>query len=1278
MSIEDPMKKRRAYSMNGNTNQNVFGADVNYNRFNQQPQYMYGINNPNTGMLTNNTNLTRGDLSFGNVTNQQTAFGQGIAQDNGGGGQQQQNGIMSMLGQNPYNAAAGMVGYGVGALNPYEDIKYEGIADQGDISQSDQARLDEVNIARGKMEDWDQTRDNIANSNIPVIGGFIKAGHEIGNLGMQAFSSFDKEGSSKWEDRSRNIFDPEGARRLRRLRQVEAGDKQTMTGFAYGGPMNQGMGDGNLTEYNGNGHEQGGLPLGQDIEVEDGETNFDDYVFSDRIMYDPKKKISFADESKRINKKYDKRKGDKYAEEAKERELSTLRDAQELLKASEGFGNGNVPQGGDNAPTQGLNAPTHAMPNGEQMPGATHQDYMQGNFAYGGEIPPYKSANPYLLPEYNQPMSGDYILPDANRPSANISDMSMSEYKMGIDEDGKEILIPKVVAGQYLNDDDAVKRYGLTGERFKSTGNPNSYTNFYNQVVKPTGLTKNKRALGGDKGGYKSFYDYDELNAWNPDTTTGNAGAKYLPLNISNNYRRAMNRGNKMFNKLQTLYPDSKEYTPQQLQEAGLADAYYDNLQYASMINKKLGRDYNTSGTDEYGKGLNTPVKEQIIGDRHRGMFNPVSRQADFVPEEDIALTRTIRANGGPTGRRQRVNYGTNNNIDNRGVGTPYSIYADRSQYDFNNYTNPYISPAATTDVDVYDSTLYDPIDVASVGGKTTSTTYPGIITPLAKDREIDINTKTKRNENNINNTSGTFTSKFSGGGSMKRKKMVGGGPEEEDEVINIGQGFDFINNPYMSRPNYAENYLEQNSPGYIQPRSSDYDFRNNVLYNNLSFPTPPTREAIRDSNPLEYQVNQYMPNNMQLAGTRNMLNARKANPYTSGLRETYPLLNPMNQALLRQGTQEPTIDSNGNVVTPNTPLADSTGTVPPPSGDGTNGGTNNRFEPGMGYGLAASMAGPLYNILGPGSRPDDVNFDRVNLNPEEISYEEAAREARRAADINRSYARRAMTESGASAGQLMSNIGATGAQIAQQEGSQLANIYEQEENANVLARNEADRINQMSNAQIQMQESIARQQEKDTAASTVGFGIANLGSNVGQFLSDVRKNNVQDDVMKYWMSTANYTATPKGALYTNTIKDGDDYITIGKNQSTGKWFKQNDAGNWMPYDQKDSNNKTTNKTNVSKSNNTNIPDHVATMMQGGDEIVDSVPDGYTNVNGKFIKNALAPNSRGMVNDILITDGTNYIPVVINGKKKYIKRSWSNKFGDNKTFPKLPSIKYAE
>jgi len=117
------------------------------------------------------------------------------------------------------------------------------------------------------------------------------------------------------------------------------------------------------------------------------------------------------------------------------------------------------------------------VPHDISVPNLSRQD--------GGDMPfglPLKEQNIYTLPEYNQPRNpktGE-ILPDPRRPSLGM-DTGATEYKYTYGTDEGDIDIPSVVAGQYIGDQ-ALDRYRLTGERFKTMTDPGSYSKFYDQI----------------------------------------------------------------------------------------------------------------------------------------------------------------------------------------------------------------------------------------------------------------------------------------------------------------------------------------------------------------------------------------------------------------------------------------------------------------------------------------------------------------------------------------------------------------------------------------------------------------------------------------------------------------------------------------------------------------------------------------------------------------------------------------------------------------------------
>jgi hypothetical protein len=85
----------------------------------------------------------------------------------------------------------------------------------------------------------------------------------------------------------------------------------------------------------------------------------------------------------------------------------------------------------------------------------------------GGWLEQYQSGGLLSMGDYDlttAPKRGDYLLPDINRPSyIDDAGNKRSEYKMGFNIHGKETLIPSVVNGRQLSEDEALDRYYKTG-----------------------------------------------------------------------------------------------------------------------------------------------------------------------------------------------------------------------------------------------------------------------------------------------------------------------------------------------------------------------------------------------------------------------------------------------------------------------------------------------------------------------------------------------------------------------------------------------------------------------------------------------------------------------------------------------------------------------------------------------------------------------------------------------------------------------------------------------
>jgi hypothetical protein len=94
-------------------------------------------------------------------------------------------------------------------------------------------------------------------------------------------------------------------------------------------------GDLNITNYNGPSHEQGGINIGPNAEVEGGEVRVEDYIFSDTLTPDGKK--TYAQIAKDIIKKYEERPGDAMSQRAMKKQLSILMQENETARKQKEF-----------------------------------------------------------------------------------------------------------------------------------------------------------------------------------------------------------------------------------------------------------------------------------------------------------------------------------------------------------------------------------------------------------------------------------------------------------------------------------------------------------------------------------------------------------------------------------------------------------------------------------------------------------------------------------------------------------------------------------------------------------------------------------------------------------------------------------------------------------------------------------------------------------------------------------------------------------------------------
>lgn len=166
-----------------------------------------------------------------------------------------------------------------------------------------------------------------------------------------------------------------------------------------------------LTRYNGYNHTEGGIPLDINNEVQNKETRYNDYIFSNDINV-PGKKYSFAKASKMIDLKYSKRDNDNLSAEQKTNDLKSLENTQEEQRFNminnayqKAFG-GSLNFKSKNAYKNWLGY-VHATGLAESTPGSQKVSIKgkphKVEHEFGGEINEYKSGGKWIQSAIKHP-----------------------------------------------------------------------------------------------------------------------------------------------------------------------------------------------------------------------------------------------------------------------------------------------------------------------------------------------------------------------------------------------------------------------------------------------------------------------------------------------------------------------------------------------------------------------------------------------------------------------------------------------------------------------------------------------------------------------------------------------------------------------------------------------------------------------------------------------------------------------------------------------------------
>jgi len=141
-----------------------------------------------------------------------------------------------------------------------------------------------------------------------------------------------------------------------------------------------------------------------------------------------------------------------------------------------------------------------SAPSGSKLKGA-YKNSKKRKMPNGGSV---LSMGDYDLTK--APKKGNYLLPDINRPSyTDETGGRRSEYKTGVNIDGKETLLPTVVGGKQLTENQAIDRYYKTGLHMGKFNTPQEAeyasrlrTARYNMLENPINFNSSMFEEGGE------------------------------------------------------------------------------------------------------------------------------------------------------------------------------------------------------------------------------------------------------------------------------------------------------------------------------------------------------------------------------------------------------------------------------------------------------------------------------------------------------------------------------------------------------------------------------------------------------------------------------------------------------------------------------------------------------------------------------------------------------------------------------------------------------------
>jgi hypothetical protein len=164
--------------------------------------------------------------------------------------------------------------------------------------------------------------------------------------------------------------------------------------------------------------------------------------------------------------------------------------------------------------------------------------------------------------------------------------------------------------------------------------------------------------------------------------------------------------------------------------------------------------------------------------------------------------------------------------------------------------------------------------------------------------------------------------------------------------------------------------------------------------------------------------------------------------------------------------------------------------------------------------GYLASAIGPAYDVARGLKGGDPVNFDRMNTKYQYADPRGAMAAANKGLTSAYNSAKNAVRNTTTSAGEYLANMTNIASKEGMERAATMASIKGQSDMANTQGLNQSNLTKDQYNAQIQMRESEARQQEEDAARSAVSQGLHNFGQNSLGYGQDLAMNKTQNTML--------------------------------------------------------------------------------------------------------------------------------------------------------------------